>query len=98
MTDGAGSWIELEGAYNVRDLGGLPADGGRTRSGVLVRSDALDALTAADVDVLVREVGIVHVVDLRAPTERAERAESRLDAAGVIVSELAVIAEGDMVR
>ena len=47
-------WIDLEGAFNVRDLGGLAvAGGGSTRAGVLLRSDALDQLSAADVDRLV---------------------------------------------
>ena len=40
------SWIELEGAVNVRDVGGLPTvDGRRTRSGVLVRADNLQDLS-----------------------------------------------------
>ena len=32
-------WIELEGAVNVRDLGGLPtSDGGKTVGGRLLRA------------------------------------------------------------
>ena len=42
------TWIELAGAHNARDLGGLRAGSRRTRPGVLLRSDALDALTADD--------------------------------------------------
>ena len=37
-------WIELDGAHNVRDLGGLPTATGVRRPGILVRADALDAL------------------------------------------------------
>ena len=60
----------VEGAYNFRDLGGLPTTGGgRIRSGLLFRSDTLQELTDGDVDVLVREVGLRLVVDLRAATE-----------------------------
>ncbi|MGZ6840160.1 MAG: tyrosine-protein phosphatase, partial [Frankiaceae bacterium] len=43
-------WIELEGAVNVRDLGGLPtSDGGKTVGGRLLRSDNLQELSPADV-------------------------------------------------
>ncbi len=94
----ASGWIELEGAFNVRDLGGLPAADRITRSGVLLRSDALDALTPADVGVLVDDFGLRQVIDLRAPAERAERGEGRLQAAGVPVTELAVIDDLDIGR
>lgn len=58
------------GTFNFRDLGGLPTeDGGRTRSGLLFRSDTLQELTEPDVDVLVHEVGLRLIVDLRAPGE-----------------------------
>lgn len=58
------------GTANFRDLGGLPTeDGGRTRSGLLFRSDTLQELTESDVEVLVHEVGLALVVDLRAPGE-----------------------------
>jgi protein-tyrosine phosphatase len=92
------SWIELEGACNVRDLGGLPARGGVTRAGVLHRSDALDALTDADVQALVHRIGLAHVVDLRSPDEQAERGRGRLGAAGLVYSELALIDDDDVVR
>jgi len=40
----------LTGAFNFRDLGGLAAAGNRTmRTGVLFRSDTLQALTDDDV-------------------------------------------------
>lgn len=64
------SWIELENAVNVRDLGGLPAaDGARTRPGRLVRSDNLQDLSASDVRRLVDEIGVTTVVDLRSTSE-----------------------------
>lgn len=63
-------WIALEGAVNVRDLGGLATvDGGRTRRRQLLRSDNLQGLTAGDVRYLVDEVGLRHVVDLRSDPE-----------------------------
>jgi hypothetical protein len=66
------NWIELAGAFNVRDLGGLPAEGGRTRLGVLLRADNLDRLTAADVRTLVDEHRLRAVVDLRSAVESLE--------------------------
>jgi protein tyrosine/serine phosphatase len=63
-------WIELEGAVNVRDLGGLPTvDGGTTAPDVLVRSDNLQGLTDKDVRRLVDDHGVRTVLDLRTPTE-----------------------------
>jgi len=63
-------WIELDGAVNVRDLGGLATtDGGTIRTGLLLRSDNLQALTRADIDRLVAEIGVRHVIDLRSDTE-----------------------------
>jgi protein tyrosine/serine phosphatase len=65
-------WLELEGADNVRDLGGLPlTGGGQTRFGRLVRASTLQHLTAADVAHLVGDVGLRTVVDLRLPGEAA---------------------------
>lgn len=56
----------LAGAFNFRDLGGLPVRGGRvTRTGRLFRSDTLQALTAPDVALLRSRLGLRAVVDLR---------------------------------
>lgn len=53
-------------AYNFRDLGGLPAGPGRSvRPGVLFRSDTLQELTDADVELLADRLGVELVVDLR---------------------------------
>jgi protein tyrosine/serine phosphatase len=63
------SWIDLAGAVNARDLGGLPTvDGRTTRSGVLLRADNLQDLTAADVEEL-RRRGRGTVLDLRTSAE-----------------------------
>jgi len=35
----------IDGLYNFRDLGGIRADGGQVRSGLLYRSEALYGLT-----------------------------------------------------
>ena len=73
MTTASSSrWLDLEGAANARDLGGLPLeDGGVTASGVLLRSDNLQGLTPADVRRLVDELGVAVVVDLRTGVEVA---------------------------
>jgi protein-tyrosine phosphatase len=64
------SWVELEGAANARDLGGLPLeDGGATAHGVVLRADNLQALTDGDVRHLVDELGVRVVVDLRTDVE-----------------------------
>ena len=71
-------WIDLDGADNMRDLGGLPVTGGRsTRFHRLLRSGTLQDLTAGDVTHLVNVVGVRTVVDLRLSDE-AEREGSTL--------------------
>jgi protein-tyrosine phosphatase len=65
----APGWIELTGASNVRDVGGLRASGGVTRTGVLLRSDHLDDATADDLALLAGELGLRGVVDLRVEWE-----------------------------
>ena len=61
--------VALEGALNWRDLGGYPtADGRVTKWDRVYRSDGLDQLTDADLDV-VAELGIKLVVDFRVDRE-----------------------------
>lgn len=55
--------LEVEGVNNVRDVGGMPAEGGRIRTGVLLRSGQLSGATTAGVDTLRGSVD--HIVDLR---------------------------------
>lgn len=63
-------WVELEGAVNVRDVGGLPTqDGGTTAPGVLIRSDNLQGLSDKDVRRLVEDHRVSAVLDLRTPAE-----------------------------
>ena len=62
--------MELAGADNVRDLGGLPADDGRVvQPHRLIRADSLQTLTAEDVRLLVDVVGVRAVADLRTDIE-----------------------------
>ncbi|MGN6609359.1 MAG: tyrosine-protein phosphatase [Jatrophihabitans sp.] len=65
-------WIELDGAANVRDLGGTPtADGGRIADDRLIRADNLQGLSERDVRRLVDEHGVRAVADLRSDVEVA---------------------------
>ena len=61
----------LEGALNVRDLGGHPTlDGGHTRTGILFRADSLRRLTSRDVSTLL-DLGVAANVDLQSEDETA---------------------------
>jgi protein-tyrosine phosphatase len=63
-------WIDLDGAANVRDVGGLPlVAGGVVTSGALIRADNLQGLTPRDVRRLVDELRVRAVADLRTGTE-----------------------------
>ncbi|NED98743.1 tyrosine-protein phosphatase [Phytoactinopolyspora halotolerans] len=65
-----GRWIDLVGAVNVRDLGGLPThDGSTTKFGRILRADNLQDLTEADIDYLVDTLGLRDVLDLRSGAE-----------------------------
>jgi protein tyrosine/serine phosphatase len=92
------TWIDLAGAHNVRDLGGLRAGEATTRANVLLRADALDGLTAEDVAELVERRGLAHVVDLRSGHERLERGRGALGATPVRYTELEVIGPADLAR
>ena len=70
----------LSGAFNFRDLGGLPtAEGRLTRAGRLFRSDTLQALTEADVTYLIQALGVMLVMDLRDADEAVEQGRGLLD-------------------
>jgi protein-tyrosine phosphatase len=76
----ADRWIALDGAVNVRDVGGLPVPGrGVTRSRRLVRADNLQDLTSADIRVLHEDIGVRDVVDLRTTSERQVEGPAPLD-------------------
>jgi protein-tyrosine phosphatase len=65
-------FIDLDGAVNVRDLGGLAVQGGgRTASRVLLRADNLQDLSERDVARLVEELDLRVVIDLRTREEVA---------------------------
>lgn len=55
--------LDVDGVTNVRDVGGMPAAGGRIRSGVLLRSGQLSGVTTTGAEALRSRVS--HIVDLR---------------------------------
>lgn len=66
--------IALDGAHNVRDLGGYEtANGGLTRWRSILRGDALHGLSGTDMDRLL-DHGLTTVIDLRSESEIAVEA------------------------
>jgi protein-tyrosine phosphatase len=71
--------LDWPGCFNVRDLGGLPAAGGReTLRGAVVRADSLERLSEEGWGALV-DHGVRTVIDLRNDTERGEDRAPRPD-------------------
>jgi protein tyrosine/serine phosphatase len=65
-------WIALDGAVNVRDVGGLRRDGGGVvPRGRLLRSDNLQGLSPRDLRVLVDDLRVRTIIDLRTDAELA---------------------------
>lgn len=60
--------IPLEGAANLRDIGGLDATGGQVRWGAVYRSDSLATLTDADL-ARVAALGLAVAIDFRSGLE-----------------------------
>ena len=57
---------------NLRDLGGIPFDGGVVQKGLYLRSGKLSILTKEECAELCRKYHIAYVIDLRTPIESAE--------------------------
>lgn len=55
--------LEIEGVFNVRDVGGMPANGGRIRFGALLRAGQLSGATTSGAAAL--RARVQHIVDLR---------------------------------
>jgi protein tyrosine/serine phosphatase len=88
LLDDAPRWIDLDGAVNARDLGGVPLEeGGVVARGRLLRSDNLQDLSARDVDHLVDDHGLTAVIDLRTG------AEVRLEGPGPLIDDERVVVE-----
>lgn len=73
MSSGDQRRIEIDGALNARDLGGIEtADGRRVREGLVYRMDSPQFLTETGARQLLEERGLRTVVDLRYPRESTE--------------------------
>ncbi|MFI6359098.1 tyrosine-protein phosphatase [Streptomyces sp. NPDC050743] len=78
--------IALQGAVNVRDLGGYRTDKGRqVRYGQVFRSDALGRSTEADVSTLAA-LNLRTVVDFRVPLEVQRDGADRRPAGAALTS------------
>jgi len=89
-------WLDLEGAANARDVGGLPTiDGRTTRPGVLLRADNLQDLTERDVRRLLHDFRLRTVLDLRSTGEVHLEGATPLHGTGVVHHQLSLIPEWD---
>lgn len=95
VDDFAARHVPFEAWFNVRDVGGYPAAGGRVvRSGRLYRGGAPRWLTPADVE-RARALGLATLIDLRRPDEvAAGGGAGPLAAAGVRHVPVPVIPDG----
>ncbi|MFI0352037.1 tyrosine-protein phosphatase [Actinomadura sp. 9N407] len=89
-------WIDLDGAVNVRDLGGLPtADGRTTRRGRVLRSDNLQDLSVADARLLLDDYELKNIIDLRSDAEvRLEGPGPLTRTPSITVHNLSLFSEG----
>lgn len=62
----------IPGAFNFRDLGGIPVAGGEIAARRCFRSDLLHREDAESARALLRDLGVVRVVDLRVADERRD--------------------------
>jgi protein-tyrosine phosphatase len=84
--------MNVDGIYNVRDLGGYTVHGGETtlqgliyRGGALTPADVYDSqLTEAGKKTMSEEMGIKTEIDLRSPTEAGNLSESVIPGASLI--------------
>ena len=66
--------ITVKHIANMRDLGGLPAaDGKVVAPGRLVRGGHLHKIKGKDAEKFRKELGVVHIIDLRSPSELEEK-------------------------
>ncbi len=87
-------WLPFDGLSNARDVGGLPLEGGgHVRSGVLLRTESLESLSAEDVSRLTGLLGVRQVLDLRKDGEVLRFGRGALHDAGVETHRLSFIPE-----
>ncbi len=76
--------LNFESVTNFRDLGGYKASGGRMVAWRrLFRSGEFSKISRSDFDRLIREIGLVSVLDLRSAVERERQGTGLLSEAGI---------------
>lgn len=86
--------LEIEGSWNVRDLGGYPTEDGRsTRWRTIVRAGNLDKVTPAGQQALL-DYGIRTIVDLRGPEEVEEYPDVFARSTQVVYRHLPILRNG----
>ena len=65
--------IKLNGAKNIRDLGGMPVAGGVIKQGKILRASHLNAVSDSDLDTLILKYRLRTVIDLRNAAEKKEK-------------------------
>lgn len=70
--------IKLDGAKNIRDLGGMRIEGGRIKKGKLLRGSHLSTISDKDSNTLVFEYNLKSVIDLRNDKEKEEQPDIRM--------------------
>ena len=87
--------LDIEGAYNVRDLGGYPTrQGRRTRWKQFLRSDSLHEVTEAGQSAL-KDYGLGVIVDLRMTPEIELKPNVFANSSSVDYRHLPVVQPGD---
>lgn len=87
--------LDWPDCQNTRDLGGVPLDGGVTRSRVLIRSDHLGQLNPLGVEAL-KAYGVRTVLDLRSDGETVRRPSPFADGRDVEYTHRALIDDANM--
>lgn len=78
--------IQLSGADNARDLGGMKtSDGAVIQNGYLIRSNRLSRITKRDIQILKDQYHLQKIIDLRTPME-AEQEEDKEIAGAVYLN------------
>ncbi len=78
--------IQLSGADNARDLGGMKTlDGAVIQNGYLIRSNRLSRITKRDIQILKDQYHLQKIIDLRTPME-AEQEEDKEIAGAVYLN------------
>ncbi|UYO96945.1 tyrosine-protein phosphatase [Microbacterium sp. M28] len=84
--------LTLSAPVNLRDLGGIPIDGGVLREGVAIRTDDLAYVTAEVASDLVAG-GLTAIIDLRSPLEVEVTGRGPLGAYPIAYHHLPLIAD-----